>query len=181
MNDEQRKLLDMLQRATAPESAGQQPMDPQAAELHETWLALGRLLENSQPAEPAGVQFLATPAPRRQRRVWAATLALVAAALVAAAALVIFFGSRQPAGELAKMKLPAPASIAQGTPSKPAAAKPIAAAADLAWDDRLDDQISRVGRLVKGVEGDWSLYGRDYSAVHAGLQQIEQEIDGNKL
>ena len=181
MNEEEEKLLRTLQRATAPEAAGHQPMDPQTAELHETWRALGRLLENSQPAEPPAVQLPASPVRRRRPLAWAAMLAALAAAIVVAAALILFAGHRQQAGELAKTTQPAPASIAQSTPAKPSAARPNAPAADLAWDDRLDEQISRVGRRVKGVEGDWSLFGSDYAAVHSGLRAIEQEIDDNKL
>jgi hypothetical protein len=181
MNDEHENLLSMLQGATAPETADHQPLDPQTAELRETWLALGRLLENSQPAEPPAIEVPVAPAPRRRQLAGAAMLGVLAAAILVAAALAVFFGQRRQAGELAKTIQPAPVGTVQNTGAKPAAAKPNTPTADLAWDDRLDEQISRVGRLVKGVEGDWSLYGRDYAAVRAGLQEIEQEIDGNKL
>ena len=181
MNEEQEKLLRMLDRATASEPGGDEPMDPQTADLQQAWRALGRLLESSQPADPPMVRFPAAPALRRRRLARPVVLAAIAAAIAIAVTLVLLSGNRQPAGELAKTPQPAPAGIAKATPVKPAMGKSNGSTGELAWDDRLDEQIAQVGRRVKGAQGEWSLYGSDYAAVRSGLRAIEQEIEGNKL
>ncbi len=91
MNDESKRLQEILERATA--SGDQMPadLDAETSSLREGWLALGKLLEDAQVASGQSLdrwQVTLRPAPQRWRL---AVVAAVAASLLVAAGLTLAY------------------------------------------------------------------------------------------
>ena len=70
MNDETRKLEEMLERATAPGDQMPGDLDAETSSLREGWLALSKLLEDAQVGSEQPLnrwQVTLRPSPRRWR------------------------------------------------------------------------------------------------------------------
>lgn len=181
-NQDPEDLLEVLNQATAPGETIDPSLDGPTAELRETWLALGRLLEASQPAEAPAVACPQSPRARRWQPAVAVLLAVAAAIVVAVSLARSTVETKRPV-EVAKSPA-APTAAPIQAPSTFATTRPAASpasAVSLAWDDALDEHISQVGRRLRGIEGDWSFYGQDYAHVQEAVEQFAQEMQGDPL
>ena len=170
MNDETRRLQEMLERATALGDEVPEDLDAETASLREGWLAFGKLLTDAQPAAgEAWENWQVTPRPVQRRRSLGLALAVAASLLIAAGLTTAYRLLEGSSGVL-----PNPPTIAQdnrvpaGTVEESPAAIPqpdaetrqdlqIAAVPDqLEWDDSLDKQITAVAQAAALAREDWS-------------------------
>lgn len=203
MNDESRRLQEMLERATEPGDEMPADLDAETAALREGWLALGKLLEDSPfaSAEPLD-RWQATPRPAPQRRRLGVAVAIAASLLIAAGltlAYRLLDGSNpgQPnAPTLARddqsttdslvdtpqavVQAPIPQSLNPEPPSlnpEPRTLTP----GYLAWDDSLDEEIAAVAQAAALVHDDWYAQAGGLSVIERGLDQIKQDIKDGTL
>lgn len=191
MNQDQDKLLEILEQATAPRSESVGRVADETASLREGWLAFGQLLA---AAEPKTGRPLELPsAPPAQRRGWhLAVVAAVAASLVIGVAMAWRLrGTDRPVGPSSvpdnvavndgsakSVVLPVPENRVVAVPSDKTTAP---AARDLKWDDKLDDEIAQAGQEVIRMEQQWAYRGDTASFVQYGLEQVEEDVKKNEL
>jgi hypothetical protein len=205
MNDQQQKLREMLERATARGDDMPADLDAETLSLRESWLALGKLLEDAQLAAGQSSetwQVTLRPTPRR----WPlAVAAAIAASLLLAAGLTLAYrlldGSNavQPsAPTLAQDDQPAtnstkglPGTVAQASPSEFRTLTPeprtltseprTLNSSVLAWDDSLDNELTAVAQAAALVREDWYARAGGVSAIERGLDQIKKDIEDGTL
>lgn len=196
MNDESRRLQEMLERATAPGDEMPADLDAETASLREGWLALGKLLDDPQFAsgEPLDRwQLTPRPAPQRWRLGVAVAIAaslLIAAGLTLAYRLLDGSNAGQPSvpglarddqsttdssvdTSQAVVQAPIPQSL-NPEPQTPNSGY-------LAWDDSLDAEIAAVSQAAALVHDDWYAQAGGLSAIERGLDQIKQDIKDGTL
>lgn len=201
MNDETKGLQARLERATAPGDQVPADLDAETSSLRDSWLTLGRLLEDAQPAGDTPWQHgKVAPRPAAHRRrplAWAVAVA-VAASLLIAAGLTLAYRSIDGSGGM-RMDLPtiaqddraptdvvadaadAPDALARAD-SEPQRDLLIAAVPDeLQWDSALDDQITAVAQATAWVREDWYAQAVSFSAIERGLDEIKKDIEDGTL
>jgi hypothetical protein len=199
MKDTINELQRELEQATSCGAATEGELREETAQLRETWLAFGRLLEAASP--PTQPTFHHWTMPRARSKRWLVpALAAVAASLLAMAAISGIWraGARsgQPDGgqeQASKSALPPPAvkppleAIVQGPAPAPrllqaeSAANAAEAVVAIEWDDSFDEQVVEVGRRVVRVQEEWSSHSAARALVQQGLEQVRLDLEGNPL
>jgi hypothetical protein len=168
-----------LERATAAADLAGAELTPETQALREGWLAFGQLLESTQPLEAPKPE---RPMPARRTRRWPLLVVVATAVCV----LICMDAARiwnymNPSEGVS----PSPAAVAVTKATQPAAdAKQPSEAAvvnELAWDDSLDEQIAQVGQTMIALQPSWSDRSGAFDAVQYDLQQVQKEIEGEKL
>jgi hypothetical protein len=176
MNADPREEQEALEQATAAADAPPTELAPETQSLREAWLAFGQLLESVPLPEMPKVKRRI--APRR----WPLLVAVASAVCVLICLDVarIWNNAKQPSDVS-----PLPAVVASNSTAQPVTVDKqppeSAAAAELAWDDSLDQQIAQVGQQIAAVQPAWSDRLGAFDAVQYELQQVEQEIEKDKL
>lgn len=195
MNDETKRLQEILERATAPGDEVPEDLDAETASLREGWLAFGKLLAEAQPtAGEPWESWKVTPRPVQQRRFLGLAIA-VAASLLIAAGLTIAYRLRdgssgvQPNPPTIAQDDRVPAATVKETPR--VVAQPdaevrqdlqIAAVPDeLKWDDSFDEQITVVAQAAALVHEDWYVQAGKLNAIGRGLDEIKKDIEDGTL
>jgi len=191
MNEETRRLQELLERATAPGNQMSDDLDAETSSLREGWLALSKLLEDARvaPDQPLD-RWQVTLRPAAQRR-WFAVAAALAASLLIAAGLTLAYRLLERSDIMAPS---APRLAQDGRPlAEPLAVAPEAVAkttnadarssvADgLTWDDPLDDEITAVAQAAAWVQQDWYAQTGGLGAIERGLDQIQKDIEDGTL
>lgn len=195
MNDETKRLQEMLERATAPGDALPEDLDAETAALREGWLALSQLLTDAQSttSEP-WENWLVIPRPTRHWRPvrWAIA---VAASLLIAAGLAVAYRLQnggdgvQPNPPTTAQDAHAPAAVAEPAPAimvAPAADvrqdTQLAAVSDgLEWDDTLDAQITTLAQATAIVHEDWYAQAGKLNALGQALDEVKKDIEDGTL
>lgn len=179
MSEDVRQLQDMLERATASMGPPDGDMDASTAALRETWRAWGPLLETIETPMPRVA--IPPPAPRSARP-WRLAAGAVLAASVAIVALAAWI-----AGSTRRSEAPASvqpvAAPAKGEAPQVAARRPTIAPStpESLWDDRIDEQIARVGQELICVQQAWSPRADTLDRVRSRLERIHTEIESARL
>jgi len=198
MNDESRRLQEMLERATAPGDEMPADLDDETSSLREGWLALGKLLEDAQFASDKPLdRWQVTPRPAPQRWRWAVAAAIAASLLIAAGLTLgyrLLDGSNavQPGTpQLAQDDQPATGvrvdtleAVVQAAEPEPRSLNPEPRTLNpgyLAWDDSLDDELTAVAQAAALVQEDWYARAGGLSAIERGLDQIKKDIEDGTL
>jgi hypothetical protein len=190
VNDETDKLRRQLEAATAPGDVPDEPLDAETESLRQGWHALGRLLEAAEGplAEPGG-RWRAPVAQRRPR--WRpATLAAVAVAASLLVAVAVAWSLRS--ARSGNPPLPSPEQVASQKPAPPPTVGPDrthaarqkrapSKAAELKWDDSLDQQLVSAGQELVRIQQQWYAQGGGIDYVRHGLNQMEEEFNDDPL
>ena len=200
MNDETKRLQEILERATAPGDAMPADLDPETSSLREGWLAFGKLLQADQPAADRPWEtWQVAPRPPRRWQPWVLAVA-VAASLLIAAGLTIAYRLRDGSNGLQ----PNPPAIAHDQRSPSRATKDVpeiavpgavrqpeielgqapqvaAVPEELKWDNTLDEQLSAVAQAAALMHEDWYAQAGSLSAIQRGLDEIKKDIDDGTL
>jgi hypothetical protein len=204
------RLLDLLNRATAPADEASNVLDAEAASLLRGWLALGRLIEGDQRAGGAAEgndvepirqarqhSRIDSPAPAA---VWFPWLIAAVAASVLIAASVTMIIRRFGGGADVRLN---PQQIAQGdgprnnasgsplltqaapTPDNSSAQHRSGAGASAPvgrwqWGDTVDDDITAVSQATLVAQQDWYAQSSRVGAIQSGLYELESEMDQGK-
>lgn len=196
MNDSTEKLIRDLEAVTGEGDPPEGDLDSHVASLREGWLSFGRLMDAAQAAlpEPAQAWPIAPPA-RRPRWRAAALIAVAASLLVAATAALAVramktrdavdpsggtIAANQPESVPEPPNPPVKVDVVPGAIAK-SAKEPAAPAADLQWDDSLDDAITSAGQSLVRIERDWTSTGGRLDEVHQEIQQMQKEIQDGTL
>lgn len=208
MNEETRKLQEMLERATAPGDQVPADLDAETSSLRDSWLTLGRLLDDAAAGDRRGCErwrIVARPAPHRGPLAWAAALA--ASLLLAAGLTHLYWGDERPVGAPAAPTLSAQGEQAAtsaiattieaggdeaaGNEARPALAAAAGEAAqhvasdavadELAWDSSLDDQITAVAQATAWVRNDAYAQAVRFQVIEHGLDEIKRDIEDGTL
>jgi len=195
VNDETKRLQEMLERATAPGDSLPEDLDAETAALRESWLALGKLLADAQSAtDEPWENWMITPRPQSHWRTvrWAVA---VAASLLVAAGLAIAYrlqdgaGSVQPTppviaqdDQAAPQSVkPAPAAVAQPDAEDPQDTQLAAVPDELRWDDSLDDRITSLAQATAWAHQDWYAQAGKVNALGRELDEIKKDIEDGTL
>ncbi len=198
MNDESRRLQEMLERATAPGDEMPADLDDETSSLREGWLALGKLLKDAQFASDKPLdRWQVTPRPAPQRWRWAVAAAIAASLLIAAGLTLgyrLLDGSNavQPGTpQLAQDNQPATGArvdtseaVVQAAEPQPRSPNPEPRTLNpdyLAWDDSLDDELTVVAQAAALAQEDWYARAGGLSAIERGLDQIKKDIEDGTL
>jgi len=195
VNDETKRLQEILERATAPGDEVPEDLDAETASLREGWLAFGRLLTEAQPtAGEPWEDWKVTPRPAQRRRFLGLAIA-VAASLLIAAGLTMAYRLRDGSSGVQ----PNPPTIAQddrvpaasvkempGAVAQPAAEarqdlQIVAVPDELKWDDALDEQITAVAQATALAREGWYAQAGNVSAIERGLDEIKKDIQDGTL
>jgi hypothetical protein len=180
MNEDNRELERVLERATASTTAPECDMDPNTAALREAWRVWGRLLQSAEtPMDPAVARHTA---PRSVRPWWLAAAGGVLAATVAIGAATAWIANAARHSDQVS-SFPATAAPADAKTPLVAARRPATAgtSSESQWDDLFDDQLARVGREMIHVQQDWSLRAGAFDLVRSRLEEIHAEIESGQL
>ncbi len=203
MNDDTKRLQEMLERATAPGDALPEDLDAETAALREGWLALSKLLTDAQSgtSEP-WENWLVTPRPTRHWRPIRWALAVAASLLIVAGLAVAYRlqnggdGVRPNSPAIARdahtpatVAEPTPATVVEPTPATVAApaaeARPdtqLAAGSDgFEWDDTLDAQITTLAQATALVHEDWYAQAGKLNALGQALDEVKKDIEDGTL
>lgn len=179
--DDQR-LREMLETATARRLPDGTLLNGEASELREGWLALDEML--TQAEEPIDVpRLLDGVRPMRRKRV--ARMVALAAGVLAAS----LFGSlallRQQALEPVEPSGQEPSRMASRTtlpkPNVDAAPEAPAQAIDSAWDDSLDSRIAQVREHLVRTRRGWTSDRRVYTILRQRLDEFHQSLEQEPL
>ncbi len=180
MNHDLDKLQRMLEQATAGKEAAGDRLDPETASLREAWLNFGELLQVQSPEQASPLPLGEGPGVRVARRVRRhnkrlATAALLAASLlIAAATMWLNRSTNEPAQA-------APHGTAS-TGKTEAPHKTTQVAAEPQWDDAaLDEQIAQVGQNIIDAQRDQYTAADPFSSLRYGIEQVQKDLDANKL
>lgn len=179
MSEDIQELQGVLERATASTGPPDGDMDASTAALRETWRAWGQLLETIEtPMEPPALP----PAAPRPARPWRLAAAAVLAASVAVVAIAAWIaGSTRRTEGLASVQqtaAPASAKAPLVVARQPAVA---ASTPESQWDDRIDEQIARVGQELISMQQAWSPRADALERVRFRLEEIHTEINSARL
>lgn len=198
MNDQSRRLQEMLERATAAGNDMPADLDAETASLREGWLALGELLEAAQPASGQSLEnwkVTVRPAPRR----WPlALVAAIAVSVLLAIGLTLAYrmrdGSSTPQPNPPAMARDDRSATGSGAGSSRAVARALPSAArtpnaeqrtlnrsDLAWENSLDEEIEAVSQAAALVRQDWYAGVGHWSAIERGFEEIKKDIEDGTL
>jgi len=179
MSKNVRELHSMLERATSSTGPPDDAMDASAAALRETWRAWGQLLETIEtPMEQRAMPPVA-PRSSRPRRLTAVAVLAVSVAVVAVAAWIA--GSTRQSEEPGSMQ---ETSVSGETKAPTVAARQPAGTLpppESRWDDRIDEQIARVGQELICVRQAWSPRADALERVRSRLEEIYAEIESARL
>ena len=195
MSDDTRRLLEILERATAPGDEVPEDLDAETASLREGWLAFGKLLAEAQStAGEPWENWTVTPRPVQRGRSLGLAIA-VAASLLIAAGLTIAYrllddsSGIQPNPPAIAQDDRVPAEIVEETPA--VSPQPdievrqdlqIAAVPDeLEWDDSLDEQITTLAQAAAFAHDDWYAQAGKLNAIGRGLDEIKKDIEDGTL
>jgi len=181
VSDELEKLQRRLEEATAADCPRHAPLDADTASLREAWLAFGQLLEAAQPVlhQPPKLPQI----PRRAAGIKRPTLgiAALAASLVVGVTVVWMLLGTGHSGDSSA----GPGAVASLDTQQPALAKekpqPAPAAAELRWNDSLDEQLVQVGEEIVRLQQDWYHLDDAFVPVYQGLEQVEKDIEDSTL
>jgi hypothetical protein len=195
VNDETKRLQEILERATAPGDEVPEDLDAETAALREGWLAFGKLLAEAQPtAGEPWESWKVTPRPVQHGRTLRMVIAVAALLLIAVGltlAYRLFDGSSgiQPNPPTIAQDDRVPAEIVEETPA--VSPQPdievrqdlqIAAVPDeLEWDDSLDEQITTLAQAAALVHDDWYAQAGKLNAIGRGLDEIKKDIEDGTL
>ena len=168
-----------LERATAAGDAPEAELAPEAQSLRKAWLAFGQLLESvASPEAPRLERRM--PASRSRRWALVAGMASAACLLICLGVARMWMYANQ-SGSVS----PSPQVAVSTDGAQPAGvgkqASTEAAAGETAWDDSLDEQIAQVGQTMIGLQPTWSDRSGSFDVVQYELQQVQQEIEEEKL
>jgi len=198
MNDESKRLQEMLERATAPGDEMPADLDAETKSLREGWLALGKLLEDAQFASGRSLDSWRVT-PRSASRRWPlALVAAVAASLLLAVGLTLVSrlmdrpGTAQPnPPTMARDDHPASdpglksaTAVAQSPNTEHQTQEPETQTlnnSDLAWDNSLDEEIETVARAAALARQDWYAGAGNWRSVERGLDEIKKDIEDGTL
>lgn len=183
MTDDLRELERRLEEATASPNAAADGLDADTAALRAGWLALGELLETTQPAADVQLPPMPLPpAPRRTRWAPVALAALAASLLVALTATWCARGTKPVA------PLPTPSPEIAGNAAKPSAApiqqKPVEPDdVEIAWDDSLDEEFAQASQAITQARQDWLATATTWRVYHfeSQLENVKKDLDANTL
>jgi hypothetical protein len=177
VNEDFDRLDRRLEAITAEDCPAEALGDAESVALRKAWLAFGRLLEENQAA--AGVQPRPSPRPplRRGRRWRWAKVAVAAASVLLGVTFGRYLWKTQADGN-SRPAVALPETVAAKPPGSPPhrvhseASPPPAAtnAADLSWDDSVDQAVDLVGRSTVALQ-------QDELASTAGSSSILGELD----
>jgi hypothetical protein len=195
VNDETRRLQEILERATAPGDQVPEDLDAETAALREGWLAFGKLLAEAPPTagEPWENWKVALRPVQRGRSLGLALA--VAASLLIAVGLTIAYrlhddsSGIQPNPPAIARDDRVPAEIVEQTPG--AMAQPETevqqdlqtadVSDELEWDDSLDEQITTLAQAAAFVHDDWYAQAGKLNAIGRGLDEIKKDIEDGTL
>lgn len=204
-NEEQQKLREMLERATAQGHEMPVDLDAETSSLREGWLALGKLLEDAQLAAGQSSETWQVTLPPARRRWPLAVAAAIAASLLLAAGLTLAYRLRVGSNPLqpsvptlahddqratsptndrretvAQTPNPEPGTSNRESPTL--TPEPRTPSTDqLAWNDSLDDELTVVAQAAALARDDWYARAGGVSAVERGLDQIKKDIEDGTL
>ena len=199
MSEDLERLQRLLEQATAAEGTSADDRDPETVSLREAWIGFGRLLEAAQSPVGAAVQLphqldRLSPLPLGEgqgvrampRRLRVHRWLISAAALVAASLLIAILAVRGPrATDRAKSPSPAvpqtAAINAAGATLVHQEREAVKTAAEPQWDDSLDEQIAQVGRRMVYAQQEAYAGPDAYEPVRYGIEQMQQDLEGNGL
>lgn len=210
MNEETRRLYEMLDQATSADADRSEPLDPDAAVLSETWATLSRLLETAYPATEALPEPLAVAtAPGRRPRALRWAVAIAASLLIAVGLSVAYrlAGSprsaspdprplarndQQNAADNARELSKADRVPAEEIPSATNAIAQAEGAIEAepssddfpdqwGWETTLDDQLAAVAQVAIWMEREGHIWAYRVNAIERGMDAIQQDIDDETL
>jgi hypothetical protein len=191
MTEDNEKLCEILERATAPGTGLDDDLDPETKALRESWLRFGQLLETL-PSLPVtlgegqayksplplgeGQGVRAVPRSTRTRRRLLSTAALAAASLLIGILSVWTPDAMQKKSvtieqQSAAIKTDDATLVHQNQPAAPKAD-------ELRWDDALDEQIELVGQQVTNAQQG---SGDAIALLQYGIERVQEDLDANKL
>ncbi len=186
--EEDDALKRRLEQATAPGSATLGDLqDAELQSLHETWLALGQLLEAAQPAEKTRP---AIDLPRRKGAAARSSRWTKMIVVAAAASLLMAMGVgwalrtavRFLEMPLAKQEQRQPPQFAlDRSGTNPSRQAPSTDGVELKWDDSFDEQAKRFEESLLAARHDSSLENLEVSMLQYDMERLQQEIGDNKL
>lgn len=181
MTDDLGELERRLELATARHCPAEVLLEPETAGLRAAWLALGEVLEASQPQVELPLKRL-PPLPAKPRRRWLAPMV----ATMATSALIVVTAAWYVRGtKPATAVSPSPAAIANNSHATPSPAKKRAAAAsrdaELAWDDSLDQEIALAGQAIALAQRDRFASAPASNRVQYQMETLGKELDDNPL
>ena len=174
MNDQER-LQEMLECATAPGEATPADLDAETASLREAWLTLGRSLAAVDSARPALGEVPTTSVSPARPRLYlppAAIFALAASLLVAA--LVAVQGSS--GRKVAQQDSPQGGDPVTGqrVVSEDPAVKQLSY---WEWDEQLDTEISNVARTAIWPAEHSSAWAESYTPLEGQVQRLQEDLN----
>jgi hypothetical protein len=184
MSDELNKMERALAQITAPVTARRRDLPPEAQQLRDAWLAFGQLLEAAQAPAAPPVERPPVPRPSRSRR------PLIVAAAVAASLLVavgVYWACCGPGGSAVvpvapdKMAASPVQNQNKAVTSNHIVRQSTAAAGELKWDDKLDEQIRQTAQAATLAQID-GLRGVDaFDAMGYQIEETKQDFEKNEL
>lgn len=175
MNPTQEHLLQQLEQATATGATSNAPVDDETRDLRQSWFYLTQLLKetDAQEDEVELVPRAALP-PRRHAWTTVAARALAASLLVAVSAPWL------------AVRAPVPREPQHAFPSE--SPRPTLAVAgepslddELAWSDRLDEQLDAAGQTLIAIQSAWRSGDPLFRLLQDRLDRIEQEMQTGAL
>jgi len=207
VNEEQRKLREIVERATAADDFPPDELDAEAASLRKGWLQLGRLIEEDvrsggkhpgsrhvASGNPSRVK-VAPPASRSRQPKWSFWLVAFAASLLVAAGVAFglrfmngVHGPQQDSLQVTRGNDPAKQPTEHATTPKPESASKVGPETQVAnsgdamqWGDSVDDDITAVGQATIYAQQDAYAQSSGAWGIQAGLNELKQEMELGNL
>ncbi len=167
MNDELSKLQHELEQATSDHGPTDSP-------LHETWSALGQLLDTAYPPNDK-------PIPLRRATRWRGrlgVLATLAASLLAVigTSWVLMGIDRSTPSIVPDVDQPAVTQQQQQQQQQQPAQTD-----SLDWDDSFDEQLASAGQAIVRVQQDWYHADDAFSPVQDGVEEMNDDFQSDML
>lgn len=178
-DEDNKRLCEMLQTATARELPEEALLDDETAQFRERWLALVELLADcSDEVDPDRILAAVRPMRRRCAR-WPL---LVAAGVLAAS----FWGAVALLRTESIVPPPAPppyapASVAAQSPAGPGVEQEEPSGAELDWDDSFDVQIAQARQMVLDIRQSWVSDRKTYMVLQRRLDELKQHLGEEAL